>query len=145
MSPTRMASEHKWIYIGASVVLVVIAVIGLFTYTQQKATNEARRKAQELSDALVAKGFRRFDTDNIALALGTDGGAVCTDPNSALKRGLWRVQMANGAGGPGMRPIIADSRILEAGAEVIRVYCPDKLADYQEKIDDLKTADLVND
>ena len=145
MSPTRMASEHKWIYIGAIVVLVVLAIVGLFTYTQQRATNEAHRKAQRLSDALVARGFRPFNAGNIALVLGTDGGAVCTDPNSALKRGLWLVQMANGAGGPGMRPIIADSRILEAGAEVIKVYCPERLPDYQEKIDDLKTADLVHD
>ncbi|MFI8301023.1 hypothetical protein ACIGCZ_34430 [Streptomyces nigra] len=140
-----MASEHKWIYIGAIVVLVALMVVGLITYTQQKATAEARRKAQELSDTLAAKGFRRFDVDNLALALGTDGGPVCTDPNSALKRGLWLVQMANGAGGPGMRPIIADSRILQAGAEVIKIYCPDKLARYEDKINDLKTEDLVRD
>jgi hypothetical protein len=138
-----MAQEHKWIYVGAIVVLVVLAVVGIFTYTQQKATNEAHRKAQELNDALVAKGFRSFNTGRMADVLGTDGGAVCNDPNSALRRGLWLVEMSNGAGGPGMRPVIADSRILAAGAEVIRVYCPGKLADYQEKIDDLKTADLV--
>ncbi|WP_371494430.1 hypothetical protein OG871_04925 [Kitasatospora sp. NBC_00374] len=144
MSPTRMASEHRWIYIGSIVVLVGLVIAGLLTYTQQKATNEAHRKANDLNDALVADGFASRNVENIALTLGTDGGAVCDDPNSALKRGLWLVQLANGAGGPGMRPVIVDKQILEAGAEVIKVYCPEKLDDYQKKIKDLKTADLVN-
>ncbi|WP_457030828.1 hypothetical protein [Kitasatospora sp. P5_F3] len=145
MSPTRMASEHRWIYIGTIVLLVGLMIAGLLTYTQQKATNEAHRKANELNDALVAQGFPAINVQNTALVLGTDGGPVCEDPNSALKQGLWRVQMSNGAGGPGMRPIIADGRILAAGAEVVEVYCPDKLADYQEQLNTLKTADVVRD
>ncbi|MFE0460261.1 hypothetical protein ACFW1A_13540 [Kitasatospora sp. NPDC058965] len=145
MSPTRMASEHRWIYIGSIVLLVGLVIGALLTYTQQKATNEAHAKAQKLNDALVAQGFPALNTHNIALVLGTDGGVVCTDPNSALKQGLWRIQLASGAGGPGMRPIIADGRILEAGAEVIKVYCPDQLAGYQEQLNTLKTSDVVND
>ncbi|MEU9077652.1 hypothetical protein ACFYUY_08280 [Kitasatospora sp. NPDC004745] len=145
MSPTRMASEHRWIYIGSIVVLVGLVVAGLLTYTQQRATNEAHRKANQLSDALVADGYPALDTGNTALVLGTDGGPVCTDPNSALKQGLWRVHLANGAGGPGMRPVVVDGRVLQAGAEVIKVYCPDKLAGYQEQIDALKTSDVIND
>ncbi|MFD0264345.1 hypothetical protein ACFXKJ_40235 [Kitasatospora indigofera] len=145
MSPTRMWSEHRWIYIGAIVVLVAMMIIGLFTYTQQRNTNEAYRKANQLNDALVANGFAARNPNNIANTLGTDGGPICEDPNSSLRRGLWLVQLANGAGGPGMRPVIVDKRILEAGAEVIKVYCPDVLADYQEKINDLKTSDTVKD
>ncbi|MER7578861.1 hypothetical protein [Kitasatospora sp. NPDC097691] len=145
MSPTRMASQHRWIYIGAIVVLVGLVIAALLTYTQQKATNEAHRKANQLNDALVAKGFASRNTGNIADTLGTDGGAACNDPVSALKRGLWLVQLSNGAGGPGIRPIIADKMVLEAGAEVIKVYCPEKLADYQHRIDDLKTSDVIND
>ena len=143
MSPTRTASSHRWIYVSSIIVLVALAFVGLLTYTQQKATNEARAKAQQLNDALVTEGLRPLNVDNTALVLGTDGGAACKDPNSALKRALWRVQTANGAGGPGLRPIIADHRILKAGAEVIKVYCPDNLAQYQERIDALKTEDLV--
>ncbi|MDI2131886.1 hypothetical protein [Yinghuangia seranimata] len=143
MSPTRMASEHKWIYITSIVVLVGLAIAGLLTYTQQRATNKAYAKANQLNDALVAKGFRPFNVNNIAQLLGTNGGSVCADPNSSLRRGLWLTQLANGAGGPGMRPIIADQRILQAGAEVVRVYCPDKLDAYQRKIDDLKTGNTV--
>ncbi|MFI1381920.1 hypothetical protein [Embleya sp. NPDC020886] len=145
MSPTRMWSEHRWIFVGAVVVLVGMMVIALLTYTQQRASNEAHRKANELNDALVAHGFAARNTGNIADTLGTDGGPVCEDPNSALRRGLWLNQMSNGAGGPGQRPIIADRRILEAGAEVIRIYCPNKLDDYQNRIKDLKTGDIVRD
>ncbi|MFF2045055.1 hypothetical protein ACFVVX_32035 [Kitasatospora sp. NPDC058170] len=145
MSPTRMWSQHRWIYIGAIVVLATMMIIGLFTYTQQKATNEAHRKANQLNDALVADGFASRNVENIALTLGTSGGAVCDDPNSALRRALWLVQLSNGAGGPGMRPVIVDQRILEAGAEVVKVYCPDRLDDYQKKISDLKTSGVVND
>ncbi|GAA2985884.1 MULTISPECIES: hypothetical protein [unclassified Kitasatospora] len=145
MSPTLMRSQHRWIYIGAIVVLVAMMIIGLLTYTQQRATNEAHRKANQLNDALVAQGFHSQDVENLALTLGTSGGPVCDDPNSALKRALWLVQLSNGAGGPGQRPIIADQRILEAGAEVIKVYCPDRLDDYQKKINSLKTADVIND
>ncbi|MFD8317596.1 hypothetical protein [Kitasatospora purpeofusca] len=145
MSPTRAWSEHRWIYIGAIVVLVVVAVVGLFTYTQQKNTNEAYRKANQLNEALAADGFAVRDPATIADTLGTDGGVVCEDPNSALRRGLWLVQISNGAAGPGQRPVIADKRILEAGAEVVKVYCPDRLDDYQQKIDDLRTGNTVND
>ncbi|MBP0449235.1 hypothetical protein J5Y04_06690 [Kitasatospora sp. RG8] len=145
MSPTRMASQHRWIYIGAIVVLVGMMIVGLLTYTQQKATNEAYRKANQLNDALVAKGFASRNPHNIALTLGTDGGAVCNRPNSDLRQGLWLAQLTNGAGGPGMRPVIVDRQILEAGAEVIKVYCPDKLDDYQKQINDLKTSDVIND
>ncbi|MFF2548165.1 hypothetical protein ACFVUY_37185 [Kitasatospora sp. NPDC058063] len=145
MSPTLMRSQHRWIYIGAIVVLVAMMIIGLFTYTQQRATNEAHRKANQLNDALVAQGFPPQNVENLALTLGTSGGTVCDDPNSALKRALWLVQLSNGAGGPGQRPIIADQRILEAGAEVIKVYCPDRLDGYQKNINSLKTADVIND
>ncbi|MGW4892749.1 hypothetical protein ACWEQL_10865 [Kitasatospora sp. NPDC004240] len=145
MSPTRMASEHRWIYICSIVLLVALAVVGLLTYTQQHATNEAHRKANQLNEARTAQGLPAVNVNNTALVLGTDGGAVCEDPNSALKQALWRVNLANGAGGPGMRPVIADSRILRAGAEIIKVYCPDKLDDYQEQLDSLKTEDTVND
>ncbi|MFC8448602.1 hypothetical protein [Kitasatospora sp. NPDC057223] len=144
MSATRMWSQHRWIYIGAIVVLVAMMIIGLFTYTQQKNTNEAYRKANQLNEALVAKGFAARNPNNIANTLGTDGGVVCEDPNSDLRRGLWLVQIANGAGGPGMRPVIADRLILEAGAEVVKVYCPDKLDAYQKKINNLKTSDVIN-
>ncbi|MEV4558277.1 hypothetical protein AB0K51_14980 [Kitasatospora sp. NPDC049285] len=143
MTGTRMASEHRWIYLGAIVLLVAMVVIGLITYTQQKATNEAYKKAGQFSDKLVAAGYPAPDQKQIANTLGTNGGAVCEDPASALKTGLQRVQLSNGAGGPGQRPIIASARAIEAEALLLSVYCPDQLQKYQDKIDDFKTDDTV--
>ncbi|MFD9126901.1 hypothetical protein [Kitasatospora sp. NPDC059571] len=144
MSPTRMASQHRAIYIGAIVLLVAMVVIGLLTYTQQHATNESYRKAQQLSDQLVAAGYSAVpDQGQIARTLGTDGGAACKDPSGSLKNALYRVNLSNGAGGPGQRPIIADARVVEAGAIVLNVYCPDKLDEYRELVDDLDTDHTV--
>ncbi|WP_431676889.1 hypothetical protein [Kitasatospora sp. KL5] len=145
MSPTRMASEHRRIYIGAIVLLVAMLVIGLLTYTQQHATNESFSKAQQLSDELVSAGYRAVpDQEQIAKTLGTDGGAVCENPAGALKNALWKVDLANGAGGPGRRPIVADAKAAEAEAIVLNVYCPDKLDEFRDKLDDLETAKTVN-
>ncbi|RKE20003.1 hypothetical protein [Streptomyces sp. TLI_171] len=140
---TRMASQHRWIYIGAIVVLVGMVVVGLLTFSQQHATNEAYRKADELISKLQSNGYPTPDRSQIARTLGTDGGAVCADPGSALNRALQRVQLSNGAGGPGQRPVIANARTVEAGAIVLSVYCPDRLDDYQDTIEDYKTDDTV--
>ncbi|MFJ4677122.1 MULTISPECIES: hypothetical protein [unclassified Kitasatospora] len=140
---TRMASEHRWIYVGAIVVLVAMVVIGLVTFTQQHATNESYRKADELITKLQENGYPTPDRGQVARTLGTDGGAVCQDPASSLKTGLKRLQMSNGADGPGQRPVIVAARTVQAEALVLSVYCPDQLDGYQEKIKDIKTDDTV--
>ena len=145
MSRSMMASEHRWIYVGSIVVLVAILIVGLFTFNSVHTTNASFRKAKELTEKLTAAGFPAPDQGQIARTLGTDGGVVCTDPNSALKQGLWLGSLSNGAGGPGQRPVIADKRILDAGAIVVQVYCPSQLTVYQDKINDLKTGKTVED
>ena len=140
---TRMASQHKWIYVGAIVLLVAMAVVGLLTFTQQHATNESFRKADELISKLQANGYPTPDREQVARTLGTDGGAVCEDPASALKTGLQRVQMSNGAAGPGQRPTIVPDRVVQAEGLILGVYCPDQLEEYQDKIQDIKTDDTV--
>lgn len=69
--------------------------------------------------------------------LGDDGGAVCADPNAALSRATLLAQLANGSGGPGTRPVIADSRVVQGELMVIKVYCPEELQDFQEFVDNL--------
>lgn len=143
MSPTRFASEHKWIYVGAIVVLLVLVVIGLVRYESVKTTNEATSKANELADAAVDAGYHRPDIDTIVRTLGTDGGIVCEDPGSALKSALWKVGVSNGAAFVGQRPVIGDTRALKAEAKILEIYCPDKLDDFKDRLDDLKTDDTV--
>ncbi|MGW0912578.1 hypothetical protein ACWD1Z_12630 [Streptomyces sp. NPDC002784] len=143
MSPTRFASEHKWIYIGAIVVLVALAVVGIIQYESVKSTNESARKANELADAAERAGYPRPDTGTIERALGTDGGLVCEDPASALHSALWKINVSNGAAFVGQRPVIGDAQALRAEAKILEIYCPDKLDRFKDKLEDLDTDDTV--
>ncbi|RFC76930.1 hypothetical protein [Streptomyces sp. AcE210] len=143
MSPTRFASQHRWIYVCAILLLLALVVVGIIQYDSVKTTDDAHKKADRLADELVAAGYSRPDTGGIVRTLGTDGGNVCDDPGSALKSGLWKIHLSNGAGGPGQRPVISDRRAVEAEAIVLGVYCPGKLDKIQDKVDDLRTDDTV--
>ncbi|MFF0481022.1 hypothetical protein [Streptomyces sp. NPDC004435] len=144
MSPTRFASEHKWIYWGAIVILVGLLITGLVRYSSFKRTTEATNKAGQLSEELVKAGYPAPDQETAVRLLGTDGGQVCEDPGNALKKALYRLQqLSNGATGPGSRPVIADSKAVEAERIVLQVYCPDQVAAFDETVGDLKTDDTV--
>jgi hypothetical protein len=141
---SRMASQHRWIYLGAIVLLLAFLVGGLLTFHQVHRTNDANRKAAQLNQQLTAAGFPAIDQAQLARTLGSDGGEVCTNPDSALRRGLWLDDLANGADGPGQRPVIVDDRALRAGEIVVDVYCPSQLPVYRQRVDDLKTGNTVN-
>ncbi|MEU4063344.1 hypothetical protein AB0F25_13070 [Streptomyces wedmorensis] len=143
MSPTRFASEHKVIYWGTIVILVGLVVTGLIRYENVKTNNETLSKANQLQEELVKAGYPSPDTDTIERLLGTDGGQVCEEPGNALKTALWKIQQANGATGPGMRPVISDSKAVEVERIVLQVYCPDELDDFEDALNDLKTDDTV--
>lgn len=143
MSPTRFASEHRWLYIGAIVLLVALAVVGVIRYESVKTDSQATKKAERLADAAEDAGYPRPDVNTLKRTLGNDGGQVCAKPGSALNTALWKINLGNGATGPGMRPVIADTEAVRAEAKILEIYCPDKLHKIQDKIDDLKTDDTV--
>ncbi|MFC9817480.1 hypothetical protein ACFVJM_36150 [Streptomyces virginiae] len=143
MSPTRFASQHKWIYICAIVLLVGFVVVGLIQYKAVRSTNQALDKANQLADEVAAAGYPRPDPSALARVLGEDGGIVCEDPASALKSALWKINMSNGATGPGQRPVIADRQAVQAEALVLKVYCPDTLHRIQNELEGLKTDQTV--
>ncbi|MFJ7200609.1 MULTISPECIES: hypothetical protein [unclassified Streptomyces] len=143
MSPTRMASEHRWIHLGAIVLLLALVVIGVVQYTSIRATDESHGKATELSDQLVEAGYRAPDTGTVQRLLGTDGGIVCDSPDDALRTALWKIQLSNGAGGPGQRPVIADTRAVGAERIVLQVYCPDQAEAFDRTVDRLRTDSTV--
>ena len=140
-----MGSEHRWIYIGSIVVLVAMVVIGLLSFTQLHNTNEAHRKASQLSDTLRAAGYPVPSQDQIVRTLGSDGGAVCENPTDALVQAQWKYGMSNGAAGPGQRPVLSDRQVVLGEAIVLSVYCPDKLDAIKDKIDDLNLQDPARD
>jgi hypothetical protein len=132
-----------WVLAGIALVLVVI---GLITWSGAKEDQEARDKAAELTSKLEAAGLRApRDQDIIVRTLGTDGGAVCDNPASALGRALAYDQLTNGAAQVGRRPIIADSRLIQGEALIIETYCPEELEEFRDKFDDLKTDDVIAD
>jgi Tfp pilus assembly protein FimT len=142
---TQTPRERSWIYITALIVLGVMVVIALFAFGSARETQNAQDKADQLITALQAEGARTPDKDQIVRVLGDDGGATCENPNKALSRATLLSQLANGATGPGARPVIADGRAVKGQLLIIQIYCPDELADFQAFVDDLKTAAVVND
>ncbi|MFI6964559.1 hypothetical protein [Streptomyces sp. NPDC050255] len=143
MSPTRFASEHKWIYWGAIALLLALAIVGLLRYENVATSSRSAAKANQLQDKLVDAGYPSPDTDTVQQVLGTDGGPVCEKPGGALAKALWKINLSNGATGPGMRPVIADTKAVEVERIVLTVYCPDKVDDFDKALDGLKTDTTV--
>ncbi|MDH2416000.1 hypothetical protein [Nocardioides sp. CER19] len=130
-------------WIAGGLVLVLI-VIGLFAYRGAKENQAAQDKAGQLISLLQQKGVQRLPSqDQVARVLGDDGGAVCHDPAHALSKATLFSMITNGASGPGLRPVITDSRLLRGQLAVISVYCPDELDAVRKLVDDLKTRDVV--
>jgi len=147
MSEFTHEPEHhnRWVYWGAWILLIGFMVIGLFTFSAANETRRASEKANELVSVLEDLGATSLPTDDqIVRVLGDDGGAICDDPTSALRKATLYSMMSNGASGPGMRPVVADTRAVQGQLAVIQVYCPDELEDFKSYVSDLKYDDVVN-
>jgi Tfp pilus assembly protein FimT len=135
--------KKTWIYWTAIGLLVVAVVIGLFTFSSARSTAQAQDKADQFSAALEDAGLTAPSQDQIVRVLGDDGGALCEDPGSALRKAILFGQLVNGAAGPGQRPVVADNRVVQGQLIAIQVYCPDELADFKESIQDLDFGDVI--
>ena len=147
MSEYAGEPEHhnRWIYWGAWTLLGVFVIIGLFTFSSANKSRKADEKADQLIAAFEKAGAYRVPSkDQVVRVLGDDGGAVCDDPGSSLRQATLYSMISNGAAGPGMRPVVADTRALKGQLAVIQVYCPDVLEDFKSYASDLKYADTVN-
>ena len=145
MSTPEVSSnrEHRITYIVVGVALVVLLVIALFSYSSAKSTEAADQKADQLIAAFEKAGAHAPAKDQLVRVFGDDGGAVCDNPDEALRKAIFFDQLTNGAAGPGMRPVIADRRVVRGQLIIMGVYCPDELPKLQELVDKLKTADTV--
>jgi Tfp pilus assembly protein FimT len=135
--------ERGWIYVVSVILLVAFVVFGLVTFSAGRETRQAQEKADELIAALRDAGARTPEQDQVVRVLGEDGGATCENPNDALNRAVLLSQLANGATGPGSRPVVADSRAFKGQLLIIEVYCPEELDDFKEFVEDLKTDDVA--
>jgi Tfp pilus assembly protein FimT len=139
---TERTRRITYIVVGA--IVVVLLVVALISYRSAKETEAAQQKADQLIAALDQAGLPTPSKDQVVRVLGDDGGAVCDDPNSALKKAILYGQLTNGAAGPGIRPVIADNRVVQGELAVIEVYCPEELPEFTKTADDLKLDDVVN-
>ena len=140
---TQTDQERRSLYIGLTVVFAVLAVVALLMFKAGVTTQAAEDKAAQLITEIESTGAQAPSSEVLVRVLGDDGGAVCEDPNGSLARATLLSQLSTGAGGPGSRPIIADSRAVQGQLAIIKVYCPDELPDFQKFVDDLKLDDNV--
>jgi Tfp pilus assembly protein FimT len=137
--------QRSWIYIVACILLVVIAVWAVFSFSSARQTQRAIEKADELIQTLEDAGAAATPTpEAIARVLGDDGGAVCANPNDALSRATLYGLLTNGASGPGIRPVLVDNKVFVGQLAIIQVYCPDELEEFQQFVDDLQTTGSEN-
>jgi hypothetical protein len=134
------AARRKWIYLAAVVVLIGLIIGGLAVFHENADNSEAQNKAAQLKSRLEHAGLPAPDTQVIADSLGTTGDLVCQDPSNPLVKARYQSAISNGAGGPGMRPVIADSDVVEAVSLAIATYCPDNLGNWLKQVRDLNLA-----
>ena len=135
--------ERTWIYVVSCAILAALALWAILAFSVVRETVRAQEKADELIAALDGACLRTPERDQIVRVLGEDGGATCNNPNEALSQATLLALLANGATGPGERPVIADSRAVQGQLLIIEVYCPAELEDFQQFIDDLKTSGVA--
>jgi hypothetical protein len=138
--------DIRWIYWFVGLVVAVLCVVGLITYSGEKNDQEAQQKADQLIQKFEQSGLRTPQNKDIIIrSLGNDGGNVCENPASALGRAVLLDQLSNGASFVGHRPVIVDRDVIRGEALIMETYCPDKLEQFRDKFDDLKVDDVIKD
>ena len=145
MSDHTSGDDNRTMYWIIGIVVAVLAVIGLITYSGNKADQAAQQKAQQLVTKFEQAGLPvPEDLTIITRTLGDDGGAVCDNPASALGKATLADQITNGADFVGRRPVIIDRDLVVGELLILQTYCPEHLEKYKDKIDDYKTDDTVD-
>jgi hypothetical protein len=118
-------------YVVLGGIFLILAVVALFTFGAAQDSRAARDKATQLQQAFVAAGLHEPNVDQVVNYLGTDGGLVCDlgkgGSEGALAQAQLQSALANGAGGPGTRPVIATDQAVAGLQQIIKVYCPEKM------------------
>jgi len=142
-SPAPEPRRRRGLYLVVAGALVVGLVVMVASFDLERDDPDADAKAEELAAAYEEAGLAvPEDLDQISDVLGTDGGAVCAVAGSELVEAYWRLQLSAG-GGPAQRPAVIDPVTVEGLRLIVQVYCPDKLADVEDFVDDLETDDVV--
>ena len=129
---------NRTIYWLVAGVLAVLLVVMLITFRYNRSNEEAIAKADQLITAFKDAGLRPpMDAARVASVLGTDGGTVCASVGSGVGRGIAKLHLMVG-GNFATRPIINERRVGIGLRLIVQTYCPDKLPDAQQLIDNLQ-------
>jgi hypothetical protein len=135
---------QTWIYWVVGAVVVILVVVGLITYSGAKETKQAQDKAGQLTQKFEQAGLRvPQDQSILTRSLGSDGGAVCENPASSLGKAILFDQLTNGASFVGQRPVIVDRNVVKGQLLILETYCPEKLQQFRNKIDEKLKFDNV--
>jgi hypothetical protein len=137
------ARTRRITYLVLGVAFLLLLGVGLVAYSSNKSTAQANEKADQFIAELSAAGARTPTKERVVQVLGDDGGATCADPNSALKRGALLGGLTNGAAGPGIRPIIADNKVVQGQLLIIKVYCPIEAEEFQQFVNNLRYGPVI--
>lgn len=141
----QFENELKPFYWGIGLLLLVLVVIGLVTYSGEKESERATAKAAELTAKYEAAGLTAPDERIIIRTLGDDGGNVCDNPAESVGLALINDSLANGASHVGRRPVIADVRALQGQKFIFETYCPEELEDFQKELSEYKTDETIKE
>mgnify|MGYP001105100660 CR=1 FL=1 len=141
---TSTQKDRRVTYIVITVALVLLLIIAFVFYRSAKSDQQSQDKANQLIAVLQKAGVRVVPSqEQIVRVLDNDGGSLCKDPASALRKSILFDQLTNGASGPGRRPVIVDSKVFKGQLAVIQIYCPDQLPQFQQLVEKLKTAKVA--
>ena len=139
--------DDSWIYWTVGAVVVVLAVIGLITYSGEKDDRGGAaegRSSSRSSSSRPGCPCQRSGHHHPVRSAPTAEPSVRTPPTRWARRSC-NDQLTNGADFVGRRPVIIDRRIVLGEALILQTYCPDKLKEYQDKIDDLKYDNTIKE
>ncbi len=130
-------------FLVLAVIFTILMAVALGVFRSARDSASSRAKADQLATSFTKAGLPEPDRDQIIRTLGEDGGAVCAEPDAALKRAVLNGLLVNGAGGPGQRPVLADRKALQGEALIIQTYCPEELPAFTEYVANLDLSDGV--
>ena len=100
---------------------------------------QAQQLAQQLNATLTQQGLKAPSSQVLAVLYGTTGGVSCINAGN-LEHGRGLVLFGSPAIG---RRVFADPKLLAYDEAVVSTYCPDKLAEFQNYVNGLTTANTV--
>lgn len=133
--------SHRVIYWTVGGVLAVLLVVMMVAWNHDRNNTAAQDKAQQLIEEYRSAGLPTpASADQVAEVLGDDGGAVCATAGSEHDWGYFMTQVGVG-GAFYTRPIILDGNVFEGLVLIVQTYCPEKLPDVRERLENLRFAD----